>query len=176
MSFELSTPIKVVALAGLLVALLAGAFASITVMRGRQHTVTGVQVQPQTHSARPSTTLKFSQAPKKVLRPVLIDANLPAPLRHALRSSREVVAVVTSPGVPGDLDAVREARAGATAAHVGFTVLDVTRAPIASALAAWAPQAVDPTVLIVKRPGTVAVELGGYADQDMVAQAALNAR
>ena len=32
----------------------------------------------------------------------MIDANLPAPLRHSLRSSREVVAVVVSPGVPGD--------------------------------------------------------------------------
>jgi hypothetical protein len=87
-----------------------------------------------------------------------------------------VVAVISSPGVPGDLDAVREARAGAAAAHVGFTVLDVTRSPVASALAAWAPQAVDPTVLIVKRPGSVAVELDGYADKDMVTQAALDAR
>jgi hypothetical protein len=52
----------------------------------------------------------------------------------------------------------------------------VTRSPIASALAAWAPQAVDPTVLIVKRPGSVAVELDGYADKDMVTQAALDAR
>ena len=172
MSFELSTPIKVVALAGLLVALLAGAFATMTLLRGR-HTANGVQ----TPSARLSTSLKFSQTPKKaVVRPVVIDPNLPAPLRHSLRSSREVVAVVVSPGVPGDQDAVQQARAGASAAHVGFTVLDVTRAPIASALAIWAPQAVDPTVLVVKRPGNVAVELDGYADQDMVAQAALNAK
>ena len=174
MSFELSTPIKVVALAGLLVALVAGAFASITVLRGRQHTPTGVRAQPQTGSASASATLKFNQVPKKVLRPVVIDANLPAPLRHSLRSSREVVAVVVSPGVPGDQDAVQQARAGASAAHVGFTVLDVTRAPVASALAIWAPNAVDPAVLVVKRPGNVAVELDGYADRQMVAQAALD--
>ena len=173
MSFELSTPIKVVALAGMLVALLAGAFATMTVLRGQQHTANGVQSPP----ARSSTALKFSQAPKKaVVRPIAIDANLPAPLRHSLRSSREVVAVVISPGVPGDRDAAQQARAGAAAAHVGFTVLDVTRAPVAAALATWAPQAVDATVLIVKRPGNVAVELDGYADQDMVAQAALNVK
>jgi hypothetical protein len=173
MSFELSTPIKVVALAGLLVALLAGAFATMTVLRGQQHSANGVQ----SPSARPSTSLKFSQTPKKAAaQPIVIDANLPAPLRHSLRSSREVVAVVVSPGVPGDQDAVQQARAGASAAHVGFTVLDVTRAPIASALSIWAPEAVDPTVLVVKRPGNVAVELDGYADQDMVAQAALNAK
>jgi hypothetical protein len=155
------------------VALLAGAFATMTVLRGQHHSANGVQ----SPSARPSTSLKFSQTPKKaVARPIVIDANLPAPLRHSLRSSREVVAVVVSPGVPGDQDAVQQARAGASAAHVGFTVLDVTRAPIASALAIWAPQAVDPTVLVVKRPGNVAVELDGYADQDMVAQAALNAK
>ena len=57
MSFELSTPIKVVALAGLLVALLAGAFATMTLLRGKQHTAAGAQAQ----SARPSTTLKFSR-------------------------------------------------------------------------------------------------------------------
>jgi hypothetical protein len=173
MSFELSTPIKVVALAGLLVALLAGAFATMTLLRG-QHAATGVQ----SPSARPSTALKFSQTPKKAIvrRPIVINANLPAPLRHSLRSSREVIAVVSSPGVPGDADAVQQARAGAAAAHVGFTVLDVTRAPIAAALAMWAPHAADPTVLVVKRPGNVAVELDGYADQDMVAQAALDVR
>ena len=173
MSFELSTPIKVVALAGLLVALLAGAFATMTMLRGQQHGASNVQAP----SARSSAPLKFSQTPKKAtVRPIVIDPNLPAPLRHSLRSSREVVAVVVSPAVPGDSDAVQQARAGARAAHVGFAVLDVTRAPIASALAMWAPQAVDPTVLVVKRPGTVAVELDGYADQDMVAQAALDAR
>ena len=70
MSFELSTPIKVVALAGLLVALLAGAFATMTVLR-RQHTTNGVQAP----SARPSTSLKFSQTPKKaVVRPVTVAA------------------------------------------------------------------------------------------------------
>ena len=106
--------------------------------------------------------------------PIVVDRNLPAPLRQALRQSREVVAVVIAPGVPGDADAVQEARAGAAAAHVGFAVLNVKQDPVAAALAAWAPTAGDPAVLVVKRPGTIAVELDGYADREMVAQAALD--
>ncbi len=120
--------------------------------------------------------MHFSQTPKPVKKPVVLDANLPGPLHQALRSSREVVAVLTAPGVPGDSDNVAEARIGARAAHVGLVVLDVTREKVAAALAAWAPNAIDGSVLVVQRPGKVAVELDGYADRQMVAQAALDVR
>jgi hypothetical protein len=55
-------------------------------------------------------------------------------------------------------------------------VLDVTRETVAAPLAGWAPNAVDGSVLVVRRPGKVAVELDGYADRQMVAQAALDAK
>ena len=35
---------------------------------------------------------------------------------------------------------------------------------------------VSPAVLVVKRPGTIAVELDGYADEMAVAQAVVNSR
>jgi hypothetical protein len=175
-TFELSTPVKVIAIAGLLVVLLAGAFASYTVaIHHHQHSeqVAAPARTPATHG---SATVHFSQTHKVAPKPLVLDANLPAPLHRALASSLEVVAVITAPGVPGDSDVVDEARAGAAAAHVGFAVLDVTQETVAATLAAWAPNAGDGSVLVVQRPGKVAVELDGYADRLMVAQAALDAR
>jgi hypothetical protein len=171
-TLELSTPVKVIALAGLILVLAAGGFASYTVaMRHKQADEQVVSVPAHT-PAQHGATVHFSQTPK----PIVLDADLPAPVHQALRSSREVVAVLTAQGVPGDSDNVAEARLGARAAHVAFTVLDVTRETVAAPLAAWAPNAVDGTVLVVQRPGKVAVELDGYADRQMVEQAALDAR
>ena len=176
-TFELSTPVKVIAIAGLLVVLLAGAFASYTVaIHHRRHAdqVASVPVRaPATHG---SATVHFSQTHKVAQKPLVLDANLPAPVHRALVSSREVVAVLTAPGVPGDSDVVKEARAGAAAAHVGFTVLNVRQETVAATLAAWAPNAGDGSVLVVQRPGKVTVELDGYADRLMVTQAAIDAR
>jgi hypothetical protein len=175
-TLELSTPVKVVALAGLILVLAAGGFASYTVaMRHKQAGEQVVSVPAQT-PAKHGSTVHFSQTAKPAPKPIVLDANLPAAVHQALRSSREVVAVLTAPGVPGDSDNVAEARLGARAAHVGFTVLDVTRETVAAPLATWAPNAVDGSVLVVQRPGKVAVELDGYADRQMVEQAALDAR
>jgi hypothetical protein len=175
-TFELSTPVKVVALAGLILVLAAGGFASYTIaMRHKQNAEQVVSVPAHT-PAKHGSTLQFSQTPKPAPKPIVLDGNLPGPLHQALRSSREVVAVLTAPGVPGDSDNVAEARLGAKAAHVGFAVLDVTQETVAATLAAWAPNAADGSVLVVQRPGKIAVELDGYADHLMVAQAALDAR
>jgi hypothetical protein len=175
-TFELSTPVKVIATAGLLIVLLAGAFASYTVaIHHRQHAEKVASVPARAPATHGSATVHFSQTPK-VAPKLVLDANLPAPVHRALLSSREVVAVLTAPGVPGDSDVVKEARAGAAAAHVGFTVLNVTQETVAETLAAWAPHAGDGSVLVVRRPGKVSVELDGYADRQMVAQAALDAQ
>ena len=173
-TFELSTPVKVVALAGLVLVLAAGAFASYTVaVRHRQHAEQVVSV-PAHAPAKHGSAVHFNQTPKPAPKPIVLDGNLPGPVHQALRSSREVVAVLTAPGVPGDSDNVAEARAGARAAHVSFTALDVTQNTIAATLAAWATNASDGSVLVIRRPGRIAVELDGYADRQMVAQAALD--
>ncbi len=126
--------------------------------------------------AKHGATLHFSQTPKPAPKPIVLDGNLPAPVHQALRSSPEVVAVLTAPGIPGDSANVAEARQGAQAAHVGFAVLNVEQETVAATLAAWAPNAADGSVLVVQRPGNIAVELDGYADHLMVAQAALEVR
>jgi hypothetical protein len=103
-----------------------------------------------------------------------LDPTLPAPLRQALSHSRIVVAVLYAPDVPGDSDAVSEARKGAKAAHVGFTALNVRNETIARAVARQVQGASDPAVLVVRRPGTVALKIDGFVDAAAVAQAAAN--
>jgi hypothetical protein len=103
-----------------------------------------------------------------------LDPTLPAPLRKALSQSRIVVAVLYAPDVPGDNEAVSEARKGAQAAHVGFTMLNVRNEAIARAVARQVQGASDPAVLVVRRPGTVALKIDGFVDAAAVAQAAAN--
>jgi hypothetical protein len=181
MTFQLSTPMKVVALLGLVLLLLAGGGATYTMALQKHQEAETVAITPN-HSPSAQGTVKFAThppvtkphvAPKPV---VVIDQNLPGPLRHALHQSKLVVAVIWAPGVAGDGDAVQAARQGAKAAHVGFTALNVNQDPVAAALAAWVPHASDPTVLVVGRPGQIVTELDGWVDKDMVAQAALDAR
>jgi len=121
---------------------------------------------------------KTKPAKAKHVRPAApklhLDPTLPTPLRQALSHSRVVVAVLYAPDVPGDSDAVSEARKGAKAADVGFTVLNVRNEAIARAVAAQVQGASDPSVLVVRRPGIVALKIDGFVDAAAVAQAAKN--
>jgi hypothetical protein len=139
------------------------------------HKTAAKPVTAKPSKAKP-TKAKASKA--KHVRPAVpklnLDPNLPAPLRRALSHSRVVVAVLYAPDVPGDSDAVSEARKGAKAAHVGFTVLNVRNEAVARAVARQVQGASDPAVLVVRRPGTVALKIDGFVDAAAVAQAAAN--
>jgi hypothetical protein len=164
---SLSRQTKIIALAGL--ALLLGIAGLGSFVLARQK-VAAQPVVVTHHDAKP-----VQEARTHGSRP-RIDAALPATLRAALARSATVVAVLDAPGIAGDAGAVKAARTGAKAAHVGFAVLNVRNEATAAALAQQAPGATDPAVLVVRRPGTIAVELDGYADSETVAQAAVDAR
>src|SRR5579884_1872175 len=102
-----------------------------------------------------------------------VDPTLPAPLRRALARHGVVVAVLYA---PGDEGAVATARAGAASAHAGFATLDVRDEAVARAVALKLTGETDPSVLVVTRPGKIALVLSGYAGADVVAQAAAAAR
>lgn len=160
----LSTPVKIVALAGLACALaLAGALALVAA----HHRATS---QPAT-VLHPPAPRHVEPRPKLVLA-----AGLPAPLHRALEQSRTVVAVLYAPRVKRDVEVLAAGLQGAHDAHVGFAALNVSRRSVALALATWHPQTSDPAVLVVRRPGTVVTELDGWSDRAMVAQAAADAR
>jgi hypothetical protein len=125
------------------------------------------------------------QAPSNIVSPPLvvhnkaphtttptIDLRLPAALRVALARHPVVVAVVFDPSVPGDSDAVAAARQGAAAAHVGFAALDVGNELTARGVALQLESDSEPSVVVVRRPGTVSMLLPGYNDAQLVAQAA----
>jgi hypothetical protein len=141
------------------------------------HKTAAKPVNATLSKAKP-TKAKAKASKAKHVRPAVpklnLDPNLPAPLRKALSHSRVVVAVLYAPDIPGDSDAVNEARKGAKAAHVGFTVLNVRNEAVARAVARQVQGASDPAVLVVRRPGTVALKIDGFVDAAAVAQAAAN--
>src|SRR5918995_4411741 len=97
-------------------------------------------------------------------------------LAGALDENRVVVVLFYAPGSSYDTIQAREARAGAAAGGAGFLAVDVSRDRQVSSLAAAFAVRDAPAILVVKRGFRVAVRINGYADREMVAQAAANAR
>lgn len=100
---------------------------------------------------------------------------LPSDLAAALKRSRVVVVSLYAPKVELDELAMREARAGAAAASVGFVALNVLNEGQARPLTRQLGVLEDPTVLVFRRPGELVVRLAGFADMQTVFQAARNA-
>jgi len=175
---------RIVAAAGLGLVLLLAALKFLVLSHHTQAQAPPVPVlvhHPAVVHHRPAPTQKTAVQTAKRVRhanpaaPKLhLDPALPAPLRRALSQSRVVVAVLYASDAPGDAEAVSEARKGAHAAHVGFAMLNVRDETIARGIAQQVAGATDPTVLVVRRPGTVALKLDGFVDAAVVAQAAAN--
>jgi len=132
----------------------------------RTHTPTG------THATPTSKPVAKPTRPKVVLLP-----GLPRPVAHALRNSKVVVVVLFAHGATGDGSAVGQARTGAKSAHTGFLAVNVANEQSARTMGTFAgATTAPPAVLIVKRPGKIVNQFSGYADSEIIAQAALNAR
>jgi len=129
-----------------------------------------------TPSAKP-THVKPAVRPAKpaAAKPtVKLNPGLPANLALALQRERVVVAAVWAPNA-GDEQGLSEARTGAHDASAGFVVLNVLEERRAKALEKLVGPISDPSVLVFKRPGTIALRFDGFADATTVAQAAQNA-
>jgi hypothetical protein len=159
----LSTPVKVVALAGLVCIL--GAL-GLLALAARRHTAASTPLPlPVVHRATPQPA-----HPR-----VALDRALPAPLYRALERSRKVVAVLVSPGVAADRATLAGAAAGAREAGLPLVRVDVSQNAVAEKLATWLPGVGDPAVVVVRRPGVAVATLRGWSDAPMVAQVARNA-
>ena len=96
-------------------------------------------------------------------------------LAEALERNRIVVAVLYSPASSVDTLTIREARAGAALAGVGFVALNVYDThEIAPVTAQYAVRE-SPSVLIFVRHHGAVSQFAGYLDRETVAQAADNA-
>ena len=100
---------------------------------------------------------------------------MPAALAAALTQHKVVVVSLYAPEVELDTTAMREARAGAAAAGVGFVAIDVLSEGQSRALTKLLGVLDDPSVLVFRRPSELVVRFSGFADMQTVQQAARNA-
>lgn len=125
--------------------------------------------QTQTKSTRTTTTKKpqDKNEPREGL----------AALEAALVQHPVVVVSLYAPDVSIDESAMEEAKAGASTAGAGFVafnIYDEKQARQLGSLLGDQFRVINPEVLFFKRPRKLAFELRGFADSQVVAQAAKN--
>jgi len=139
-------------------------------------TATPAKAEPQPAKAAASTPKTAAkQKPKPVLNPVVPPTGFPVAVDKALRRHAVVVVSLVVPGARVDELAAAEAEAGAKLGGAGFLALNVLNENVARALLSKLDVVADPSVLVLKRSGEVALELAGFVDRETVAQAAANA-
>ena len=130
--------------------------------------------------AKPKLKTAAKPKPTKPLRPaqpkVKLNAGLPPALARALTARRVAVVSLVTPQAGLDEMAAKEAAAGAGSAGASFVAVDVSNERQARPFAVMLGVLEAPSVLVFKRPGELFVRLDGFADLDMVAQAADNAK
>ena len=126
----------------------------------------------KTKAAAPEAPAKA--APKKVLLKVP-PTGFPVAVDRALARHRVVVVSLVVPGSPIDELAAGEAKAGAKLGGAGYLALNVLNERVAHALLAKLDGPKEPSVLVFKHTGEVALALEGFVDRETVAQAAANA-
>lgn len=175
MTTQISPQIKLAALVGVLLIVLAGS--ALVVLR---HTAPGgPTASAGRHSAPAVTPPHHSSAPVvKVVQPT-VDPLLPAPLRTSLERHRVVVVAFYDPQVKVDLLALAEARAGALGGGVGFRGVNLLQDSVAGRLTALLPAGTllpAPGILVYNRAGKVLYRYDGYLDRAAIAQAVENVR
>jgi hypothetical protein len=200
-STQIGAPVRIVALLGLVAALAVGAWAFAA---GRstgtssssaeeagsvaRHPVTAAQSAAAKLSAHNKTTAagkpdvrtsnskpKAATHPRKA-KPATSKAGAAATtIASVLRHHRVAVVLLYDPQSKVNSYSLGEAQLGAGQAHAGFLRVNVLKQRQALPFAQAYGVMHAPTVLFFARPGKLVQKLVGFADQDTVAQAALNA-
>lgn len=188
MNLTLSPPVRILALAGLVLAA-AGGGAMLLLERSTQ-TTSGPPAPARTttppraaYAARPTTpgqaaSRQAARTRRAAHRGNLVYATLPRPLQWQLSRHRVVVVSFYNPRSDVDAISVAEAHAGAVDAKVGFLLVDVLDDAIAGPLTALLPGGgllPDPGILVYRAPGDLVYRFDGFLDRAAVAQAATNA-
>jgi len=177
---KISPPVRILALVLVLVGV-AGMLALRTMDPSTEPVAIPAPVaKPAKAAAQPAKAaasapaVKPAAAPKPV-NPVVPPTGFPLAVDKALRRHEVVVISLVVPGARVDELAAAEAQAGAKLGGAGFLALNVLNEAVARALLNKLESVQDPSVLVVKRSGEVALELAGFVDRETVAQAAANA-
>jgi hypothetical protein len=170
----LSTPLKVLGLAALALALAGAGVVTLLLghVRPSHHHAAATAAPPAAHPTAPKPVTP-AVPPKPAVQLV---AGLPAPLHAALLRSREVVAFLYVPSSPDDRALLTQVRGGAHDARVGFVALNLHDPQVAEAAFAWAHSSAAPATFVVRRPGNAVFSIQGLTDRTAVAQAAASAR
>jgi len=197
-SMQVSAPIRIVALVGVLAALAMGAW---TFTAGRsntdlstsaatgsvaQHPVAAAQSAAKQLSAHNRATAAGKpDVVQPAKRPVVSHVRKATPAAKAdgapttiasvLRRHRVAVVLLYDPETTVNSLSLGEAQLGANHAHAGFLRVNVLKQRQIEPFAKTYGVLQVPTVLFFARPGKLVQKLSGFADQETVAQAALNA-
>lgn len=146
----------------------------------RTHTATKPAAAPTTAKKASAAKPAFrAAAPTPVVAKAAVPAvganGLPSAIDAAFRKHAIVVVSVFDPQSSTDAISYSEAKAGAADARVGFVAVSLLDSPLAAALTSSLPGGgllPAPGVLVYRRPGTLVQRIDGFADRDVVAQAA----
>ena len=127
--------------------------------------------KPRTRPAAKPAVRKAKPAPTKVPRP----DGLPPTVARALTRNAVVVVSLYDPEAKVDRISLGEARAGAQRARVGFVALNVLDRRASEPLTRKFGVLSAPAFFLYRRPGDLVMRVDGFADRDLVAQAALAA-
>ena len=200
MSAQIGAPIRIVALVGVLAALAMGAW---TFAAGRGSTDSSTSPQQAgsvaetpiaaaksvasklsahnkaTAAGRPSVAhpSKSAATARKTTKtkPVAKRQHRALTIKSVLRHHRVAVVLLYDPQVKVNRLSLGEAQLGAGRANAGFLRVNVLKQRQVAPFAKTYGVLPVPTLLFFARPGTLVQKLVGFADQDTVAQAALNA-
>jgi len=197
-STQIGAPIRIVAFVGVLLALAVGAW---TFTAGRsntsssspgstgsvaQHPVAAAQAVATKLSAHNRATAagkpdvvrpakRTTPAHVRKAKPAATANGTPTTIASVLRHHRVAVVLLYDPNSKIDSLSLGEAQLGADRANAGFLRVNVLNERQVEAFAKAYGVLQVPTVLFFARPGKLVQKLAGFADQDTVAQAALNA-
>lgn len=178
----ISRPVRIFALVALIAALGGAAMLS---MQSKHTSAPVISTTPPTAAVTPHPSSSAKRAApakpattpaKKLPAPVVASNGLPASLDDALHSHKIVVVSVFDPQSSTDAISYAEAKAGAGEAGAGFVAVSVLDNLVAGALTSEFPGGgllPEPGVLIYRRPDTLVQLINGFADRDIVAQAAV---
>ncbi len=182
MKLASANPVRLVALVGMTAALAAGVFVLKTTTGGGSSTSSSqpkllhASVGHRLHRTTPSHTTQKPGRPHARPAHAVAANGLPRAVADALvRNAVVVVSVVAPRGAVDDV-AVREAQAGAAAAHAGFVRVDAFRQSQIAPLQAKLGIKDDPALIVLRRPVTVSFEVSGFVDRATVVQAVADAR
>ena len=193
MNLTVSRPVQIFALVAVIAAVGGGAMLMLkptqaatapVVLSKSPATPAKPTVAPTAPAAKPKPAATKSPATPAAPRAVqvakvparVVGANgLPLAIDKALRTHAIVVVSLFDPESSTDAISYAEAKAGAADAKVGFVAISLLDNPIAAALTSSLPSGgllPAPGVLVYRRPGMLVQRIDGFADRDVIAQAA----